>query len=122
MGDTDAFRFPMLLSRLFNQLLILPDKTFILSWSSLFEANLESLFMQLFNDQVYRCICKPMGGVRAQLHGAAAQGLKDKHKLAFDHMVLFLLILNLALELLSVVLRLLSLLIEKLAEFFVHLG
>ena len=63
-----------------------------------------------------------MGGFRAHLNGAAAQGLNDKHKLAFDHMVLFLLILNLALELLSVVLRLLSLLIEKLAEFFVHLG
>ena len=63
-----------------------------------------------------------MGGVRAHLHGAAAQGLKNKHELAFDHVMLFLLILHLALELLSVVQRLLPLLIEKLAEFFVHLG
>ena len=63
-----------------------------------------------------------MGGVRAHVHGAAAQGLKNKHKLAFNHMMLLLLLLQLALKLLSVVQRRLSLLIEKLAEFFVHLG
>ena len=36
VGSTDAFRFTIVLSRFFDQLLILPDQTFILNWSSLF--------------------------------------------------------------------------------------
>ena len=78
--------------------------------------------MQLFNDQVYRCIFKPMGGVNAHLLSAAAKGLKNKNKPAFDHMMLFLLLLQLAFKPLSIFHRRLSLLIEKLAKFFVHLG